>query len=142
LFAKIWVFDSYFGFLNDLSSLWTNSLTVSCEMPPSKLDKYLNILEVLVSRPQRIDQIAHKTRMEQHTLKRHLGSLVSNGVVEKRRLGEKVILYAITDRGLSVFKTLRAMKYLEKLKHSLPIVEEAREIASVLSKHSRDWKEE
>jgi len=110
-------------------------------MPPSKLDKYLNILEVLVTRPQKLDQIARKSHVEPGVLKRYLKFLVSNGVVEKRESNTNQNIYAITERGLSVFKTLRALKYLEKLKDSLPLVEEAREIASMLSKHPREWKE-
>jgi len=105
------------------------------EMPPSKLDKYLNILEVLVRRPQKLDQIAYKAKMECTSLKRYLDFLVSNELVEERRLSGKRVVYAINERGLSVFKTLRALKYLEKLKKTLPIVEEAREVASVLTKH-------
>lgn len=111
-------------------------------MPPSKLDRYLNILEVLVVRPQKLDYLAHRIRMEQRVLKRYLAFLVSNGVVEKRSFSEKLVLYALTERGLAVFKTLRALKYMERLKDSLPIVEEAREITAVLSKHRREWKEE
>jgi len=111
-------------------------------MSPSKLDKYLNVLEVLVARPQKMDYLARRVHMEQSVLKRHLAFLVSNGVVEKRRFSEKLILYAITERGLSVFKTLRALKYLEKLRDALPAVEEAREIAAVLSKRSKQREEE
>lgn len=111
-------------------------------MSPSKLDKYLNVLEVLVKRPQEIDYIARRAHVKPRVLKRNLAFLVSNGVVEKRRFSDKLILYAITERGLAVFKTLRALKYLEKLKASLPIVEEAREITAVLSKRSSEWKEE
>jgi len=110
-------------------------------MPPSKLDRYLNILGVLVGRPQRMEQISRRARLEQNVLKRHMVFLVSNGVVEKRRLRAKQNVYALTERGLMVFKTLRALKYLEKLRDSLPVVEEAREIASVLSRHSRALKE-
>jgi len=111
-------------------------------MSPSKLEKYLNILEVLVARPQKTDYLARRVRMEQRVLKRHLDFLVSNDVIEKRRFSDKLILYAITERGLAVFRTLRALKYLEKLKDSLPIVDEAREITAVLSRHSRELKEE
>jgi len=80
--------------------------------------------------------------MEQRALNRHLNFLVKNGVVEKRRFSDKLILYAITERGLAVFKTLRALKYFEKLRESLPVLEEAREIAAVLTKRSRVLKEE
>jgi predicted transcriptional regulator len=107
-------------------------------MPPSKLDKYLNILEILVRRPQKLDSIASRVNMERSTLKRNLDFLVSNGVVEKRKQSDKRVVYAINERGLSVFKTLRTLKYLEKLKKTLPILEEAREVVTVLSEHSRE----
>lgn len=109
-------------------------------MSPSKLDKYLNILEALVARPQKTDYLSRRVRIEQNVLKRHLDFLVSNGVVEKRKFSDKLVLYAVTERGLTVFKTLRALKYLEKLRDTLPAVEEAREIAAVLSKRSKEWK--
>jgi len=111
------------------------------EMPPSKLDKYLKILEVLVLGPQKIDSIAYGAKMECTSLKRYLDFLVSNGLVDERRWSGKKVVYAINERGVSVFKTLRAIKYLEKLKKTLPIVEEAREIASVLTKHSQKGNE-
>jgi len=111
-------------------------------MPPSKLDKYLNILKVLVLGPQKIDSIAFGAKMECTALKRYLDFLVSNGLVEERRRSGKWVVYAINDRGLSVFKTLRALKYLEKLRTTLPIVEEAREIAPVLTKQPQKRKEQ
>ncbi|HKZ94468.1 MAG TPA: hypothetical protein VJ249_07815 [Candidatus Bathyarchaeia archaeon] len=107
-------------------------------MPPSKLDKYLNILEVLVERPQKIDKIAAKIHMEVPELRRRMEFLVSNSIVEKRRfLNSNQSVYAINDRGFAVFKTLRAMKYFEKLKESVLVIDEAREIASILSKTSK-----
>jgi predicted transcriptional regulator len=115
---------------------------VMCGMPPSKLDKYLSILEVLVFRPRKLDSIAYRVNMECRAVKKCLDFLVSNGLVEEQRFSEKRIIYAINERGLSVFKTLRALKYLEKLKKTLPIVEEAREVASVLNKHSQKWREQ
>jgi len=111
-------------------------------MAPSKLDRYLNILDALVGRPRKLDRIAYKLNMECAFLKRHLDFLVSNGLVEKRRLSDKHVVYAINERGISVFKTLRALKYLEKLKASLPTIEEAQEITPVLSKHSRKLTQE
>jgi len=110
-------------------------------MPPSKLDKYLDILETLVRRPQKLDYIAYRVNEECSAVRRFLDFLVSNGLVEKRSFSGKRVVYAINERGLSVFKTLRALKYLEKLKKTLPIVEEARQVASVLTKHSQKWKE-
>jgi len=111
-------------------------------MAPSKLDKYLSVLETLVLGPQKIDSIAYRTKMECNALKRRLDFLVSHGLVETRRLSGKKMLYAINERGLSVFRTLRTLKYLEKLKKTLPIVEEAREVASLLSDHSKELSKE
>ena len=110
-------------------------------MPPSKLDKYMKILEAVLDRPKKLDQISRKTMLEAKTLKRQLQFLVTNGVIEIRGAAPHLVAYAITDRGVSVFKTLRALKYLEKLKETLPIVEEAREIASILSQRSRIQKD-
>lgn len=111
-------------------------------MAPSKLDKYLSVLEVLVLRPRKLDSIAYKAKMECNAVKRCLDFLVSNGLVEERRFNRKRIVYAINERGISVFKTLRTLKYLEKLKQTLPVIEEAREITSVLTKQPQKLKEE
>jgi DNA-binding IclR family transcriptional regulator len=111
-------------------------------MPPSKLDKYLNILEVLAERPQKIDSIASKVHMEAVEIKRRMNFLVSNGVVNERPTTDNRITYALNDRGYAVFKTLRVFKYFEKLKESLPVIEEAKEIASILSRKSRRLREE
>ena len=111
-------------------------------MPPSKLDKYLNILEVLAERPQKIDRIASEVQMETRELKRRMNFLVLNGVVNERPIDDNRIVYALNDRGYAVFRTLRAFKYFEKLRESLPVIEEAKEIASILSKSSRKLRKE
>ena len=112
-------------------------------MTPSKLEKYLNVLEVLVDRPKKLDVIAYMAKMECNAVKRSLEFLISNGLVEERSLRDgKRVVYAVNERGLSVFKTLRMLKYLEKLKDTLPIVEEAREITPMLNQRSREDLEE
>jgi predicted transcriptional regulator len=111
-------------------------------MPPSRLDKYLNILRVLVLGPQKIDSIAYGAKMECTALKRCLDFLVSNGLIEEQRRSGKWVVYAINERGLSVCETFRAQKYVDKLKKNLPLVEEAREVASLPPKHSQKKKEE
>jgi len=112
------------------------------EMPASKLEKYLNILEKLVERPRQPSEIARKAHIEPKALKRLMDFLDSNGVVEKRQIIGKRSVYALTERGLAVFKTLRALQYLEKLKESLPVVEEAREIVSALSEQPQERQED
>jgi DNA-binding PadR family transcriptional regulator len=113
------------------------------EMKPSKLETYVNILEVLVTNPQKAEFIARKTHLKPDSLKRCLAFLVSNGVIEKRELmTSKQVVYALTERGMAVFKELRAIKYFEKLRESFPVIEEAREIASFLSKRSQELKDD
>jgi predicted transcriptional regulator len=112
-------------------------------MAPSKLERYLDILEILVDRPKKLDAISYIAKMECNEVKRSLEFLMANSLVEERSLRNgKRIVYAITERGLSVFKTLRMLKYLEKLKSTLPIVEEAREIASTINENSHRLEEE
>jgi len=111
-------------------------------MPPSKLDKYLNILEILAERPHKIDRIAPRVHMEKPEIKRRMNFLVSNGIVDERPTIDNRIVYALNDRGFAVFKTLRAFKYFEKLKETLPVIEEAKEITSLLYKNSRTLREE
>jgi predicted transcriptional regulator len=105
-------------------------------MPRSKLERYLSILEVLVPRPLRFDKISYEAKIDATTLKRHLDFLIHHNLVEERPLRNGKSVFAVTERGLAVFKTLRAQKYLQKLKRIMPVVEEASEIQSVLSKSS------
>jgi predicted transcriptional regulator len=105
-------------------------------MPRSKLERYLSILEVLVPRPLRFDKISYEAKIDTTTLKRHLDFLILHKLVEERPSKKGKSVFAVTERGLAVFKTLRAQKYLQKLRRIMPVVEEANEIQSLLSKPS------
>lgn len=105
-------------------------------MPRSKLERYLSILEVLVPRPLRFDKISYEAKIDTATLKRHLDFLILHKLVEERTSKNGKSVFAVTERGLAVFKTLRAQKYLQKLRRIMPVVEEASEIQSLLSKSS------
>ncbi len=111
-------------------------------MPRSKLEKYLNILEVLIPEPMRFENISYKANIECGTLKRYMNFLISHKLVEERRLNKKRVMYAITERGLAVFKTLQAQKYFKKLKNILPVVDEASEAGPLLSRYTRNLEEE
>jgi len=112
-------------------------------MPPrSRLEKYLSILEALVPDPQDVEGISYDTDLECRTLKRHLDFLISHKLVEERLLSQRKTAYAITERGVMVFKTLQAQKYLAKMKSILPMVEEANEVGHLLSKATRESEEE
>ncbi len=111
-------------------------------MPRSKLEKYLSILEALVPQPSKLDKISYKTNIECRTLKRHVAFLIMNKLVEKRSSSKLGSVYAITERGLAVFKTLQAQKYFERLKTILPVVEEANDVGPLLSRQSAEFEEE
>jgi predicted transcriptional regulator len=105
-------------------------------MTRSKLERYLSILEVLVPRPSRFDKISYEVKTDIATLKQHLDFLILHKLVEERPSKKGKSVFAVTERGLAVFKTLRAQKYLQKLRSIMPVVEEADEIQSLLSKAS------
>ncbi len=111
-------------------------------MSRSKLEKYLSILDVLVPQPLKFEKISYKANIECATLKKHLAFLMAHKLVEERSPRKGRAVYAITDRGLAVFKTLQARKYFEKLRSILPLVEEASEVGPLLSKHSDKFEEE
>lgn len=111
-------------------------------MARSKLEKYLNILEVLVPQPLKFEKISYKANIECAVLKQYLNFLIVHKLVDERPLNKGKTVYAITERGLAVFKTLQAQKYLEKLRNILPVVEEASEVGPLLSRHSGNFEEE
>jgi len=59
-------------------------------------------------------------------LKEYLDFLIANNLVEEKTVGKKRIVYAITERGITV------LKYFRELKTVLPIIEEARTNAKLL----------
>jgi predicted transcriptional regulator len=110
-------------------------------MRKSKLESYEEILGALIKKPLGIDSIAYETSMECSILKRRLDFLIKNGLVEERDSGRKT-LYAITERGVAVFKTLNFQKYLEKMVNTIRILDEAMNIVPKISEEKRKKVEE
>ncbi len=111
-------------------------------MSRSRLEKYLGILEVLVPKPLKFESISYRAKIECGVLRHHLDFLMSHKLVEERISSKGRAVYAITDRGLAVFKTLRAREYLQKIRHVLPVVEEANQIEPMLSRHAAEFEED
>ena len=101
-------------------------------MSRSKLEKYLSILEVLITQPLRFEEISYQTKIECGALKRLMTFLARHKLVEERTSEEEVV-HAITDRGIAVFKTLRVKEYFERIRSVLPVVNEASQVSSLLS---------
>lgn len=102
-------------------------------MRRSKLESYEAILEALLKRPLTVDRIAYKTNMDCIAVERHLDFLIKHGLAEERYVNDKT-LYAITERGIAVFKTLNFQKYLQKVATSLRALDDALQVIPTISK--------
>lgn len=109
-------------------------------MRRSKLESYGAILEALAKKPLTIDKIAYKATIDCTVLTRYLDFLMKNDLVEERSYNNKK-LYAITERGMAVFKTLNFQKYLEKVTASLRAIDDALQTMPIISKSVNEQEE-
>ena len=90
-------------------------------MRRSKLEMYVDILKVLSQRgPLKLTHVMYKANVNCGTLKEYLDFLLKQGLVEERIVGKRRVVYAATQRGVTV------LKFFRELEQALPIVEEAR----------------
>jgi predicted transcriptional regulator len=126
------------NFINALSKTEHDEENWCTDLRKSKLESYEAILEALVKKPQPIDRIAYETDMDCTMLAKRLGFLVENGLVEERPL-PKDTNYAITERGVAVFKTLNFRKYFEKISNTLSALDDAMQSLPLFT---QDYKEQ
>ncbi len=89
---------------------------------------YVDILKVLAQRgPLKLTHIMYKANVNCKVLKEYLDFLTKQGLVEEKIIRRERVVYAITQRGVTVLKQFR------ELKEVLPIVEETRNQALCLS---------
>jgi len=93
----------------------------------SKLERYVNILEILArarnfasQEPVDLTQLVQETGLSKSVLKQHLNFLIQQNLVEEQNLSKDKIVYAITERGLKVLYVV------------VPIIEEAHKIPAPL----------
>ncbi len=90
-------------------------------MRRSKLEMYIDILSVLAHKgPLKLTHVMYKSNVNCGVLKECLDFLLKQGLVEERTLRKERVVYAVTQRGITV------LKYFKELKQVLPIIEEAR----------------
>lgn len=90
-------------------------------MRRSKLEMYVDILSVLAHRgPLKLTHVMYKANVNCSILKEYFDFLMKQGLVEERAIGKRRVVYAVTQRGITV------LKQFKELKEVLPIVEEAR----------------
>jgi len=97
-------------------------------MRRSQLEMHLKILEILDHvGPLKLTHVMNKANVNCSMLKEYLDFLTRQGLVEEKIIRRERIVYAITQRGVTVLKQFR------ELKEVLPIVEETRNKALCLS---------
>jgi predicted transcriptional regulator len=101
-------------------------------MRRSKLELYEAILNALVNRALTVDSIAYACNMDCIALRQRLNFLIQSGLVEERVYKDKT-RYALTPRGLAIFKTLALTKSLKKLQTNMKRIEEALQAIPSLS---------
>jgi len=88
-------------------------------MRRSKLEIYIDILKVLSFKgPLKLTHIMYKSNVNCSVLKEHLDFLLKNNLVEERIVKREHVVYALTQKGLSVLKGFREIKQV------LPIEED------------------
>ena len=89
-------------------------------MRRSKIEMYIDILTILAHRgPLKLTHVMYRANVNCSILKEHLDHLIKQGLVEERTLRKQHVIYAVTQRGITV------LKYLKELKQVLPIAGEA-----------------
>ena len=87
---------------------------------------YVDILRVLAHKgPLKVTHIMYKANVNCKVLKEYLDYLIKQGLVEERIIGKGRVVFAVTQRGITV------LKYFHELEQVLPIVEEARNQAAI-----------
>jgi predicted transcriptional regulator len=104
-------------------------------MRRSKLELYEDILTALADKHLTVDAIAYACSMECFALRQRLEFLLENGLVEERHYQKKT-RYALTRRGLAIYKTLSLTRHLEKLQINMKKINEALQDLPSLSEYN------
>jgi predicted transcriptional regulator len=106
-------------------------------MRRSKLELYEEVLTALAEKHLTVDAIAYACNMDCFALRQRLEFLLKNGLVEERHYNKKT-RYALTRRGLAIYKTLALTKHLEKLQTNMKKINEALQAIPSLSEHNAE----
>lgn len=79
-------------------------------MRRSKLEMYMDILRALAhGGPLKLTYVMYKANINFSVVAEYLSFLTREGLVEKRTVGKKRVVYAITQRGRTVIKGFREL---------------------------------
>ncbi|MEM2081622.1 MAG: helix-turn-helix domain-containing protein [Candidatus Bathyarchaeia archaeon] len=106
-------------------------------MHKSKLELYEEILSALADRNLTVDGIAYACNMDCLAIRQRLDFLLKCGLVEERHYKTKT-RYALSQRGLAIYKTLALTKRLEKLQTMIENVNDALKMLPALSEFNEE----
>jgi len=106
-------------------------------MRRSKLELYEDVLNSLGKKPLTVDSIAYECNMDCIALRQRLDFLIKNGLVEEKNCKKKTA-YALTKRGLAIFKTLTITKRLEKLQTTVKMIGDALQALPTVSEQNEE----
>jgi predicted transcriptional regulator len=103
-------------------------------MHRSKLESYEEVLCALAKKPLAIDGIAYECKMDCVILRQRLDFLAKNGLIQEKNRKNKSV-YALTRRGIAIFKTLAITRRLEKLQTTIKMLDDALHVLPAFSEH-------
>jgi predicted transcriptional regulator len=88
-------------------------------MRRSHLERYIDIINLLVQYgPQKQTHIMYNANVNFMVLKEDLRFLIKQALVEEQTIGNKRVVFGVTQRGINV------IKYFHIIKKTSPIIEE------------------
>jgi len=106
-------------------------------MRRSKLRLYEDILCSLYNKEKTIDEMAFITNMDCVALRLRINFLLKNRLVEEKNY-KKITLFALTARGLAIYKTITITKQLEKLQTNIKKMDDSFQTSHVFSGQEPD----
>jgi predicted transcriptional regulator len=106
-------------------------------MHRSKLELYEDVLRALVKKPLTIDSIAYECNTDCVILRQRLEFLAKNGLIQEENYKNKTF-YALTKRGIAIFKTLAITRRLEKLQTTIKILDDALQALPALPEYGEE----
>ena len=97
-------------------------------MRPSKLEVCIDIIQILVQRgPLKLSLVTYEANLDSNVVKGILDFLTKEGIVKKRIVGKRLVVYEVNLKGVNV------VKYFRESTKAFPIVEETKKDSSTPS---------
>jgi predicted transcriptional regulator len=87
------------------------------------LEMYIDILKALAHNDSlKLTHLMYKTNINCSVLKEQLDFLTKQNLLEERKIGKRRVVYAITQRGMTVLKYFRELEAVGNLPSHVPFV--------------------